>query len=110
MAAGLLTPWGVPITESGERHLYIATNGRYPAKDGSSAIPATQKEGGPIKGSDGTIGSGAYLVGRFGEFRANEGVLKELRDRSVRGVSSLFLHLISIFAGVYGFPSSLFGI
>ena len=89
--AGLLTPWAVPLEESGERHLYIATNGRYPSRDGSNAIPATQKEGGPMKGSDGTNGSGAYLVGKDGEFRANEAVLKELRDKSVRGVSNLVL-------------------
>ena len=96
MAGGLLTPWAVPIEESGERHLYISTNGKYPGKDGSKAIPATQKEGGPMKGSDGTTGSGSYLVGKSGEFRANESVLKELRDKSVRGVSfplSLFLVL-----------------
>ena len=94
MAAGLLTPWAVPIEESGERHLYISTNGRYKGKDGSIVVPATQKEGGPMKGSDGTIGSGAYLVGKYGEFRANEGVLKDLRDRSARGVSSLSLIIL----------------
>ncbi len=87
MAATVLYPFSVSLEESGERHLYASTSGRFPPKDGNVEVPATQKEGGPMKGSDGTIGSGAYLVGKHGEFKANEGVLKEFRDSSVRGVS-----------------------
>ncbi len=89
-AAGmLLSPWMVPIGESGERHLYISTNGRFPSKDGSTAMPATHKEGGPAKGSDGTLGSGAYLVGKDGDFRGNELFLQELRLNDTGAVSPL---------------------
>ena len=66
--------------------MYLATNGRFPAKDGSKAIPATTKEGPIMKGSDGKIGSGAYMVGEYGEFRAKEAVLKTLRDKGVKGL------------------------
>lgn len=75
----LLSPFTVDVTESGERHLYAATSGVFPAKesDGGVEIGAEQVR----KGSDGEIGSGAYLIGWTGEVRANEKAMTELRKK-----------------------------
>ncbi|PKY07522.1 hypothetical protein P168DRAFT_287998 [Aspergillus campestris IBT 28561] len=58
----LLRPFMVPLEESGERHLFAATSGRYPPK----------AEGGDVEedvavGSDGTKGNGCYWVSWDGE-------------------------------------------
>lgn len=75
----LSSPWAVDITESGERHLYAATSGVYPAREKDGGV----ETGGESikKGSDGEVGNGAYLIGSDGERSANDKVLKELRGR-----------------------------
>lgn len=75
----LASPWTVDITESGERHLYAATSGVYPAreKDGGVEIGGESIK----KGSDGEVGNGAYLIGSDGERSANDKALKVLRAR-----------------------------
>lgn len=75
----LFSPWMVDITESGERHLYAATSGVYPARDKDGGVEVGVEL---IKrGSHGEIGSGAYLIGSDGERRANDKGLQELRKR-----------------------------
>lgn len=56
----------VPIEESGERHLYLATSARYPSaivgSDGASGVPLG--DGIDVaRGVTGDIGSGLYSVG-----------------------------------------------
>ena len=53
-----------------------------------------------MKGSDGKIGSGGYLVGEQGDFKAKEAVLKTLRDDSVRGL--IWEHTLAEFERVTG--------
>ena len=80
LAYMLLSPWRVDIQESGERHLYAATSAAYPAKSGiEGGVDVGNEE--ITKGTAGEIGSGAYLIGSNGEFRANEKALKELRNK-----------------------------
>ena len=53
----------VPIKESGERHLYLATSARFPAASGSaSGVPLG--EGVEVaRGMTGEVGNGVYSVG-----------------------------------------------
>lgn len=74
----VLSPFMLDIQESGERHLYAATSAAYPAKSGVHG-GVELKDQSIVKGSAGEVGSGAYLIGSDGEFRANVGVLEELR-------------------------------
>ena len=98
----VFSPLTLNIEESGERHLYAATSTRYPAKYG-------KEEGVDIgdekvaKSSDGQIGSGAYLLGWGGEFRANEQVLKGLRESGAG--SKVWEHTMDIFKSISGVPS-----
>jgi len=50
----------VPLKECGERHLWLATSGRFPGRG-----EAEGKDG--ARGSDGVVGSGVYSVGWDGE-------------------------------------------
>ncbi|KAK4565749.1 hypothetical protein LTR86_003598 [Recurvomyces mirabilis] len=59
----VMTPWILNVMESGERHFFQITNECYPPKRGSSScgVPAPE-EATPMKGSNGEVGSGAYLL------------------------------------------------
>jgi hypothetical protein len=60
----LLGPWVcVPVEESGERHLYLATSARFPQLTGGSAAVRLGDEIGVALGTTGEIGSGVYSVG-----------------------------------------------
>lgn len=60
----LLRPFMVPLEESGERHLFAATSGRFPPR----AEGAGSRPGGEVAvGSDGDRGSGCYWVSWDGE-------------------------------------------
>lgn len=55
--------FNIPLEESGQRHVYLCTSARYPAKtdEKASAVPL----GSEIliaKGTDGLVGSGVYTV------------------------------------------------
>lgn len=53
--------------ESGERHVYLLTSGRYPPKEGGAVgLPLNDKDQ-VVKGSDVKVGSGTYSVGWNGE-------------------------------------------
>ena len=76
---GVLAPLVVDIAESGERHLYAATSGVFPARESDGGVEAGNVA---IRtGSDGESGSGAYLVGWDGEIRAKQKALEELRHK-----------------------------
>ena len=57
----------VPIEESSERHLYLATSARFPpasvGSDGDSGVPFGDGMD-PARGTTGAVGSGIYSVGR----------------------------------------------
>lgn len=92
----VLSPWSTDITESGERHLFAATSGMYPAREQDGGIEAeTVKRGG-----NGVVGSGAYLIGSDGEFRANEKVLEGLRRKEAG--AKIWEHTIGVFRDVRG--------
>ena len=95
----VLWPLTVNIGESGERHLYAATSGAYPAKGGTEGGMELGAE--KVKrGSAGEVGSGAYLIGWNGEMRANEKVLNDLRQKGA-GLK-IWEHLLSTFESVRG--------
>ncbi|KAF9242224.1 hypothetical protein DTO012A7_8856 [Penicillium roqueforti] len=81
----LLSPFIVPIQESGERHLFAATSGRFPPK-----AEGAKMEGDVAVGSDGTKGSGCYWVNWDGEvFPANK---KLGRTRGEGAVEKVLQH------------------
>lgn len=78
----LLSPFMVPIQESGERHLFAATSGRFPPKAEGEGM-----EGDVAIGSDGTKGSGCYWVSWDGEvFPANKKLEKTRGEGAVEKV------------------------
>lgn len=87
------SPWTTDITESGERHLYAATSGVYPARENDGGVEI----GGESikKGSNGEVGNGAYLLGSDGERRANDKGLQELRERGAG--KTIWQHTMQIF-------------
>ncbi|KAL2862241.1 uncharacterized protein BJX67DRAFT_310802 [Aspergillus lucknowensis] len=72
----LLKPFMVPIEESGERHLFAATSGRFPSKAEGEGI---QKNVDVAIGSDGTKGNGSYWVSWDGEVFSPNRKLERVR-------------------------------
>ena len=85
-----LSPFMVPIEESGERHLFAATNGRFPSKaEGEST------EGDVAVGSNGVRGSGSYWLNWDGEvFSPNK---KLERTRAEGAVEKVVQHTEEVF-------------
>lgn len=100
----LFTPWTVNITESGEHHLYVATSGKYPARENDGGVALGQGET-ISKSSDGAVGNGAYFVGSDGEFRGKENVLKELRAQGAG--EKIWQHTLDIFEKIRGPPGDV---
>ncbi|GES63341.1 hypothetical protein ATEIFO6365_0007002800 [Aspergillus terreus] len=89
----LLSPFMVPIEESGERHLFAATSGRYPPKAEGQGM-----EGDVAVGSDGTKGSGCYWVSWDGEtFPPNK---KLEKTRGLDAAKEVVLHTEEVFKQV----------
>ncbi|KAJ6126624.1 hypothetical protein N7523_002236 [Penicillium sp. IBT 18751x] len=69
----LARPWLVPLSESGDRHLYAATSPRFP--------PRASTGGGDVApGGDGVKGSGAFFLSWDGSAARNQKVLQEYRQ------------------------------
>lgn len=98
IAYAVLSPWSVDITESGERHLYAATSGVYPARENDGGVePGTES----IKnGSDKEIGTGAYLIGSDGERRADDSALQGLRSKGAG--EKIWQHTLAMFESIRG--------
>lgn len=79
----LLSPFMVPIEESGERHLFAATSRRFPPKAERAGM-----DGDVAIGSDGSKGNGCYWVNWNGEvFPANKKLEKTRGERAVEKVT-----------------------
>lgn len=88
----LSSPWIVPFQESGERHLYLATNGKFgPQRTQVSTRPHREKADTVVK---------AYLVDGCGIPRQN---LKLLRKYKEEGVGkAVWTHTLDVFRKVCG--------
>ncbi|KAH0372519.1 NAD(P)-binding protein, partial [Aureobasidium melanogenum] len=80
----LMYPFSVNINESGQRHLFHATSGRYPAKELDRSGKENAQHGTErAVGSDGMIGSGAYLMNWKGETFAAGKKMQSLRAQGM---------------------------
>ncbi|KAF2502941.1 NAD(P)-binding protein [Lophium mytilinum] len=86
-----LKPFAVPLTESGERHLYAATNQAYAPKAKAGEDAAL--------GSDGVKGSGAYWLSWNGE-RMDSDRLKGYRAQGLG--KTIWAHTLEVFDKICG--------
>jgi len=99
----LLLPFMVNVEETGARQLFIATSGVYPpAKPAENAALAS---GVPaprgleiMKGANGQIGSGAYLVNWNGDITGKKKILDEYHEKGVGKI--VWEHTMGIFERV----------
>ncbi|RAL13356.1 uncharacterized protein BO97DRAFT_450010 [Aspergillus homomorphus CBS 101889] len=89
-----LRPFLVPLSESGERHLFAATSNRYPPRE-----EGQEGQGGDaVAGSDGFKGSGSYWLSWDGEpFPQNK---KIDRTRAEGAVEKVVQHTEDVFKSV----------
>ncbi|KAJ5814615.1 hypothetical protein N7474_006392 [Penicillium riverlandense] len=90
--AFLASPWMVPLDQSGERYLYAATSSTYPSRD--------RKADDAVSGSDGTKGSGAYLLSWDGSVTGNQKILNGYRSDGTR--KTVWEHTLGVFESVCG--------
>ncbi|KAI0550427.1 NAD(P)-binding protein [Xylaria curta] len=94
----------VPVEESGQRHLYLATSARYPpanVEDACAGVPVGD-EVEVMVGTTGMAGSGVYSVGVDCE-AASPAVLEILRNMRERGlVQEVRLHTEGEFRRITG--------
>lgn len=90
----VMTPWILNVQESGERHLFQMTSQCYPSKKGGVGIPVPEGMS-PIRGMDGTPGSGAYLLDWDGKSTGDERVLGKYREMGLGG--KIWDHTMQIF-------------
>lgn len=82
----LMWPVSVNLKESGERHLFHATSARYPGRGGEAAgqgVPVAGGGAGVAKGSDGRVGSGAYLMNWKGETSVAGKTMQRYREEGM---------------------------
>jgi len=102
----LVVGWWVllPIEECGERHLFLCTSGRFPAKKGGEGGEGVELQSGDgvAGGTTGEVGSGVYSVKWDGESAgaAVEKLLKGYRDEGT--VEDILGHLESEFRRITG--------
>ncbi|OJI98826.1 hypothetical protein ASPVEDRAFT_186572 [Aspergillus versicolor CBS 583.65] len=82
--------------ESGERHLFLLTSGRYPAAE----LGIGGKDKGAVQGINGQAGSGVYSIGWDGECVSSEAleVLRGLREEGL--VDKVWAHTEGEFARI----------
>jgi NAD(P)-dependent dehydrogenase (short-subunit alcohol dehydrogenase family) len=90
VALPLMRLFGYTIEEAGERALYAATSDKFTAKGAKSE--------GAAKGSDGSVGSGVYLLDQNSEPVPGNKVLDELRSEGLG--SKVWAHTNEVFAQV----------
>jgi NAD(P)-dependent dehydrogenase (short-subunit alcohol dehydrogenase family) len=80
----LMYPFSVDIEESGQRHLFHATSERYPDSTvKKSEVTSARDEDRVAMGSDGVLGSGAYLMNWKGETSAAGKKMQRLRAQGM---------------------------
>lgn len=84
----LSKPWMVPLTESGDRHLYGATNSRFPPRASNGAGEAAP-------GADGIDDSGACLLHWDGTNVENQKVSEEFRKNKTGKL--VWEHTVGVF-------------
>ncbi|KAF9895113.1 hypothetical protein FE257_000015 [Aspergillus nanangensis] len=96
----VLWPFMVPVEESGERHLFAATSGRFPCReDGEAEQQQQQEEEEDVAvGSDGVRGSGCYWVSWNGEVFPRNQKLEKTRDQDA--VTKVLQHTDEVFQRV----------
>ncbi|KAI9729243.1 MAG: hypothetical protein M1834_007035 [Cirrosporium novae-zelandiae] len=82
LAYQLIRPWTIGIKESGERHLYASTSGAFPPKNGDTGTVAVGKTE-IATGSNGEVGSGAYLLSSDATNKAQVDMLRKYREEGV---------------------------
>ena len=92
MMVAWLLGWFVPEAESGERHLFASTTDMFASSESQSG-----KEGTAI-GSDGHLGSGAYLIDFKADKTGKDAVLKNLRAKGMR--EKVWEHTMEVFATI----------
>lgn len=83
VVSGLLGRWFyIPDEESGDRHLYLATSARYPAKISKGVDQGVDGEGKSVRAIDGVLGGGLYVVNEKCEPAAPkvEGIVKTFKE------------------------------
>lgn len=95
----------VPIEETGERHLYLATSARYPPVSGGEGRGFAVPLGDGVdvaRGTTGGVGSGVYSVGWDGEssFPVVWKLLAGLREKGM--VEDVWRHTESEFKRITG--------
>lgn len=75
----VMTPWVLNVQESGARHFFQMTSRCYPAADGGVGIDVPSGLN-VMRGSNGTQGSGAYLLDWDGKPTGDERLLQKYRD------------------------------
>lgn len=80
----LLGRWvSIPVEESGERHLFLATSGRFPPLSDAEGNSGVDWDGEIARGTNGKAGGGVYSVGWNGECASPEveKLLAEYREK-----------------------------
>jgi len=98
-----LKPFMVRAEEIGARQLFMATSGIYPpAKPFEGSFPATGftlPDGvGVVKGANGRIGSGGYILDWNGEVTGDEKILSHYRSKGIPKL--VWNHTMGIFDSV----------
>lgn len=80
----------MPANEAGDRHVFLATSGRYSAgsSDSAAGVPLSVVDGLSLaRGTDGELGSGVYSIDASGESAGPkvEEALASLRSRGMIG-------------------------
>jgi hypothetical protein len=95
----LLKPFMVPLEESGERHLFAATSGKFPgAAEGIQQEDTGGDPGDVAPGSDGRPGSGCYWVNWDGEVFPEHASIKQKRAEGA--VERVVEHTAEVFRRV----------
>jgi NAD(P)-dependent dehydrogenase (short-subunit alcohol dehydrogenase family) len=79
-------PFSVNLSESGERHLFHLSSARYPAKHAIASQGVPVETADVATGTNGEIGSGAYLLNWKGEVRPSTKVLAQYREQRIPGL------------------------
>lgn len=75
----VMTPWILNVGESGERHLFQITSAVYQSRSGGVGVPIPEGMG-VMSGSDGSIGSGAYLLDWDGKATGDAPRMRRFRE------------------------------